>query len=148
MVRDPKEYKLHVAALDHILSAFPQVKPIHVPNQTRDATEAFFNKRMGVVQGVSDFLIGWSRKDYGGAGVGVLEIKAPDGRLTTPQNKFLSWAHHIGWGTGTAKSVREVHNTLVGWGLKPLHAAIREPDYRTKEDRIKEAYSFYSPLED
>ena len=103
-----KEYRLHVACLKHGKSAFPQAKFIHIANQARDAQEAFFNKQMGVEPGVSDFLVGWKPRN-----VGVLEIKTPDGNLSTPQNKFLSWAYSIGWSIGVAKSVRQFHNVLV-----------------------------------
>ena len=139
------EYKIHRAILIHIRTAFPHIKIFHIPNQSRDATEAFFNKQMGVLPGVSDFILGWSRKLYGGAGVGVLEVKTDDGKLSRKQNMFISWADDIGWEWGVARSVRQAHNVLKGWGLVPKHEAIAEPDLRTDEQKRKDCFDFYKP---
>lgn len=135
--RDHREYKLHIAALAHINSAFigshnPGLKCWHVPNETKDATDAFFKKQMGVLPGVLDFCLGWPVSK-----VGVLEIK-PLGKILTPaQNKYSSWAASIGWHTGAAWSVRDVHRILQVWGLKAAHHTIIEPDYATKEEKQK-----------
>lgn len=140
-MRDTKEFKLQVAVVEHIRTAFPQVKAFHCPNQTRSATEAHFNKMLGVLPGVSDLIIGWPMRN-----VGVLELKAPDGRLSSTQNKFLSWADHIGWSTGIAKSVQEAHVTMKLWGLSPTHESIREPDYMTTQDKHKAVFDMYRPI--
>lgn len=136
------EFKLHVACLKHGRSAFPQAKFIHIANQTRDAKEAFFNKMLGVEPGASDFLVGWRHRQ-----VGVLEIKTADGRLSTPQNKFLSWADSIGWSTGVARSVRQFHDTLVKWGLNPEHDSCLEPDYATDQEKLRRGESFFKPVD-
>lgn len=135
-----KEYLLQVAVISHLKTAFPQVKAFHCPNQTRSATEAYFNKILGVEPGVSDLIIGWPVRN-----VGVLELKAEDGRISTAQNKFLSWADSIGWSTGVARSVREVHVTLKVWGLTPAHNYIKEPDYTTPEEKQKMIFDMYKP---
>lgn len=140
MTRSTDEYKLQVAVVKHIRSAFPQVKAIHIPNQTRSATEAFFNKQLGVEPGASDLLIGWATRN-----VGVLELKSTDGKISTPQNKFLSWADAIGWSVGVAKTVREAHVTLKLWGLTPAHEAIFEPNYMTLEEKRKAVFDMYKP---
>lgn len=134
------EYKIHVAILKHIRSAFPQVKAFHIPNQTRNATEAFFNKQMGVEAGASDFIIGWKPSK-----TGVLEVKTEDGRVSTPQNKFMSWAHSIGWNTGVARSVHQAHTVLKEWGLQPEHEAIREPDFTTEKEKLIQARDLFKP---
>lgn len=134
------EYKLQVAVIVHIRNVFPQVRAIHIPNQSRDATEAYFNKQMGVEPGTSDLLIGWK-----GRNVGVLELKYDKGRISTAQNKFLSWADSIGWSTGVAYSVKQTHDILIEWGLQPLHHVIQEPDYSTKEEKFEAVMDFYKP---
>lgn len=145
MSRNPLEYKLHIAILAHINSAFigphnPNLKCFHVPNQSRDGTEAFFNKQLGVLPGVSDMLFGWN-----GNHTGALEIKAEYNELSSAQNKFMSWAKIIGWHTGTAKTVKQAHEVLIKWGLKPAHNTIVEPDYRTKEEKFRDAHNFFAP---
>ena len=136
------EYKIHVAIVEHIRKAFPQVKAFHVPNQNRDATEAFWNKQMGVEPGVSDLLLGWQ------GNTGALEIKSETGKLSTPQNKFLSWASSIGWHTGVARSVRGAHQILMGWGLKPHANITHEPELRTFAEKNKAIYDMYAPKKD
>lgn len=136
-----EEYAIHVAIVDHIRCSFPQVKIMHIPNQSRDATEAFFNKKLGVLPGVSDLILGWHYK-----GIGVLEIKNDDGKLSNAQNRFLSWAAWAGWHTGIARTVRGAHNILCEWGLKPTNEAIKEPDLRTKEQKFQDVFDMYKPL--
>lgn len=133
-----KEYKLHIAVVAHLNSAFigvhnPNLKFLHIPNQTRDATEAFFNKKMGVLPGASDLLFGWNHN------TGVMELKPPDESLRGNQIKFMSWAKTIGWHTGAAWSVKDAHRILQSWGLKAGHHSIIEPDYATDEEKFKRA---------
>jgi hypothetical protein len=135
--RDNPEYKLHIAVVAHLNSAFigphnPNLKFLHIPNQTRNATEAFFNKKMGVLPGASDLLFGWPNS------TGVLELKPPGQSLRGNQNKFISWAKLIDWHTGVAWSVKDVHQILQSWGLEASHHTIVEPDYRTKEQKLKQ----------
>jgi len=137
------EFLLQWAILKHHRSAFEGVGIFHVPNQTRDGTEAYFNKILGVRPGVSDLVLGWR-----GRNVGVIELKAPGGKITTAQNKFLSAAMGWGWSTGVARSVKDYHNILISWGLIPKHNGIQEPDYRTKEEKQKDAYDLYAPIRD
>ncbi len=138
------EYRLHVAIVKHVNSAFigahnPNMKFFHVPNQNKDATQAFFNQQLGVLPGVPDLIFSWP------ANIGGLEIKAPTGKLSSPQNRFLSWAKLIGWHTGTAKSVRQAHHLLVMWGLKAAHQSIVEPDYSTQQQKFERAFDWYKP---
>lgn len=133
------EYKIHVAILEHIRTAFPQVRAFHVPNQSKDATEAFWNKQLGAEPGVSDLIIGWK------GNTGVLEVKSHEGKLSPAQNKFLSWADSVGWHTGIARNVRKAHHILMAWGLEPKHNSIREPDLRTSDEKKRDAYNLYAP---
>lgn len=163
MTRNPLEYKLHIAILAHINSAFigthnPNLKIWHTPNQTRDATEAYFNKEMGVLPGVLDFFLAWpidpsvlqkmtKFPDFKPKWICacVLEVKPPGESLSSPQNKFTSWAHKIGFHTGMARTVKQSHYILLGCGLNASHHTIIEPDYRTKEEKFKDAFDFYKP---
>lgn len=145
MTRNAFEFKLQIAIIKHHKKAFPYVKAIHIPNESRDATEGFFNKMMGVEPGASDLLLGWNAKLYGGIGTAVVEIKSKDGRISTPQNRFLSWADDIGWHTGVAKSVRQYHDLLCSFGLKPWCESIIEPDIRSSSEKIQAGIDFWRP---
>ena len=138
------EYRLHVATLKHVNSAFigpqnPNLKIFHYPAETRDATDAFFKKQMGVESGFLDFILGWPNN------TGVLEIKPPGKTLSSSQNRFISWAKLIGWHTGVAHTVRQAHFHLCTWGLVASHQQILEPDYRTEQKKFSDSYDFYAP---
>lgn len=139
------EYLLHTAILKHVRSAFigghnPNLRIFHVPNEQRNATAAFFGKMMGVEPGVSDFLLGWPGH------TGACEVKAPGKPLTAPQNRFLSWCALVGWNHGVARSVRQAHDLLCSWGLKPSHSLIHEPDYSTKEEKRRQSDASQAPI--
>lgn len=133
------EYHLQVAVIKHLQSAFPHLLYFHIPNQSRDATEAFFNKQLGVRAGASDLLIAWK------GGQGLIELKMDKGRVSNEQNKFLSAFRHIGWKTAVCRSVRTVHETLKYWGLEPVHNICVEPDHTTKEEKLRRGEAFFKP---
>lgn len=138
------EFKLHCAILKHIRSAFigahnPNLKIFHVANETKDASQAYWNKVLGIEPGASDLFAGWN------GNTGVMEIKAPDGKLTGSQNKFLSWASAVGWHTGIARSVKQAHHILCTWGLKAAHQSIIEPDYSTQAEKFQRAHEWLAP---
>lgn len=142
--RSTQEFKLHIAILKHINSCFigshnPNLKVFHIPNQNRDAKEGYFNKMMGILPGASDLIAGWPNN------TGVLEIKASEGKLSSAQNRFISWAKLIGWHTGEARTVRAAHMVLLSWGLKAAHESVLEPDYRDKQQKFKDAFDWNKP---
>lgn len=132
-----KEYKLQVAVVKHIESAFPGILYFHVPNQTRDATEAFFNKQLGVKAGIGDLILAWR------GGQGMLELKTDIGRVSSQQNKMLSAFHAIGWHTGVARTVAQAHHIFCMWGLTPKHWLITEPDYATGEEKLRRGEDYF-----
>ena len=141
------EFQLHIAALNHINAAFighinPDLKFWHVPMETRDAQDAFWKKKMGAIPGVLDFQFGWPTGN-----AGVLELKVKPNKLTSEQNKFISWAHHIGWHIGVAYTVQEVHDILLSWGLKARPYHIIEPDYASKEQKFQRYFDMLKPLD-
>lgn len=163
----PTEYKLNVAVAKHINSVFigthnPNLKWWHIANETRSSADAFFGKQKGVLPGVSDLMFGWPcdsaiwkkiisfllsggllPKIFRLANTGVIELKKPGEPLSGNQNKFISWADSIEWHTGEARSVREVHNILIGWGLHALHHSVIEPDYRTDTQKQLDIAEMY-----
>lgn len=145
MARKSEEFKTQLAIVAHHNLFFPHVKLIHIPNQTRDATEAYFNKLMGVQPGASDLLLGWKN-----CGVGVCEIKAPGEKPTSSQNKFLSWANFIGWKEGWVTTVKGYHELLLSWGLEPVSKCtyFKEPDLRSRDQKKQDAFNLYAPTDD
>lgn len=133
------EYRLHVAIIKHIESAFPGLLYFHVPNQTRNATEAFFNKKMGVRAGIPDIIFAW--RD----GQGMMEVKTETGAISSSQNKTMSAFHAIGWHTGVVRNVRNAHHMLMSWGLEPKHHSIIEPDLRTDDQKKKDSFDMQKP---
>lgn len=140
-----KEFRLHIAIVQHLRSSFPHVGFFHPTNEQKDATSAYFGKVMGVRPGTSDLVLGWA-----GRNIGALEIKTEEGRISTAQNKFLSWADSVGWSTGVARSVRGAHNILCAWGVKPIlegeYTHFREPDYLTKSEKHALVHDMYKPI--
>ena len=137
------EFKLHVSAYEHMLSAFPHLFVFHIPNRPGDATDGYFKKIMGAKRGAADFLAYWPTEF--GFDSGAIELKSKGGVVSPDQNKFMSALDAIGVKTAVCRSVREVHTTLVRWGLKPVHEGIEEPDLRTPQQKFEDARKFFAP---
>lgn len=141
------EYHLHVAIKKHIDHCFigaqnPNLKYTHIGNESRDATEAFFKKQMGTIAGWPDFIFGWPNSK-----TGLLEVKLPGKKLSSPQNKIISWASHIGWHTGVAWSVHDAHMVLRKWGLHAsyIYQPSEEPDLRDDAQKKTDAFNWNKP---
>jgi len=140
------EFKLHLAIKKHYDSCFigshnPSLKIVHIANEQRDSTQGYFNKMLGVEKGFADLLAAWPQN------VGIAEVKLPKGKLTNDQNRFLSWARHIGWHTGIFRSVHDAHMGFRQWGLVPsrLYHPSEEPDYASKDEKLRRGEAFFAP---
>lgn len=145
-----EEYKIHVAIVEHHISAFPYAKLMYVPNRVVDATEAFFNKKLGAQPGAHDLFIFWRKaifKFIPWIGVAIFEVKSRTGKLSTAQNKFASGMSALGAHTGYGSSVKSYHEFLKSCGLKSEHDTIKEPDLRDWDEKKKDAYNFYAPVD-
>lgn len=134
-----REFKLQIACVEHLNKCFTGVLYFHIPNRGGNATDGYFKKMMGAKAGASDILVAWQ------GGVGLIELKAPDGRLTSQQNKFFSSFARIGWQTAVCKSVGQFHDTLKRWGHKPKYDSVQEPDYSSKQEKFQAAIDMYRP---
>lgn len=148
--RDHSEFKIHLAIIEHITGRKTGQKAfnvfVHHIFQGRDAKDGFFLKLMGVVPGVADILILWRSKCSCGVskvGIGFLEVKRPDGTQSTPQRKFEGICHWLGVPYAIVKSVTQAHDALIVWGCPANHSAIKEPDCRTKSQKLKDASEIY-----
>jgi hypothetical protein len=127
-----KEYRIQVAIVDHVMGRKTGNKAFnaficHI-YQGRSKEEGFFLKQLGVVAGVADLLVIWR------GGMGFLEVKKPDGRASTPQRKFEGICTWLKVNYAIVRSVKEAHDTLVGWGCPMLHSFIKEANLLTKEE--------------
>lgn len=141
-----KEFTLHMAIKRHYESCFigahnPNLKIMHIANEQRDATQGYWNKVLGVEKGFTDILSAWPKN------VGVAEVKLPGAKLTSDQNRFLSWAALIGWHTGIFRTVHDAHMGFRKWGLNAsrIYYPTEEPDYATKEEKLRRGESFFKP---
>lgn len=147
MKRNNEEFKIHVAAVEHIRTAFPHVLFTHPAQKAKDKREGHFNKMMGVKAGVPDLLFWWST-NHGPIvyiSCGAIELKSSTGRRSSKQGTFEYIFTRMGGRHAYCRSVREVHDALVSWGIKPAHNAVVEPDVRTIEQKYKDSYDFYKP---
>lgn len=143
-----KEFRLQLAVVKHLDSAFAgKLEYLHIPNRGGDATDGYFKQLMGAKAGASDLLIGWREVNYIGAytKAAFIELKAPGGAISSQQNKFLSRWNFVGFQTAVCKSVKEVHDRLMAWGIEPKHHICMEPDYTSKEEKQQIAHDFYAP---
>ncbi len=134
------EQKLHIAVVEHLRTAFPDILFTHPANQARSPQEGAKLKRMGVRAGVADLLLWWHPNGYG-----AIELKARAGTESLPQKTFGFLFTRIGGKYAVCKSVGEVHKILIGWGAKPVHNAVKEPDLQTQEQKFERAIDFYKP---
>ncbi len=139
---NPTEFRLHLAIKKHYESCFigihnPDLKIFHIANENRDSSQGFFNKMLGVLPGMPDLMAGWP------SNTGICEIKLPGKPLSGAQNKVISWAAHIGWHTGIARSVKQAHEVFISWGLNPAHHSILEADQRTEKEKMRDNFDFY-----
>ncbi len=146
------EYRLQVAVVKHLQSAFPSLLFTHVPNRSKDAQDGFFRKQMGVLPGVPD-LIFWYRETlrddgrlvWSGIVSAAIELKASKGRSSNDQNRFASSFVHIGGKYAVCKSVKEAHDALVSWGLEPRHDGYVEPDTRSDNQKKADSFDYFKP---
>lgn len=131
------EFRLQIAVIKHLESAFPQVIFTHIPNQGNDAKGGYFKKMMGSKAGAPDLILWFT------GGCAAIELKADKGRVSTAQNKFLSALASKGVYTGVCRSVKEVHDMLCRVPLTPRHHWQAEPDLRSRSQKYADAFDIY-----
>lgn len=141
------EFKIQVASTDHlrgqrrqgnkVYSSIAPFKGLFVTHiyQGRNENEGFFLKMMGVYPGVSDLLVIWATPT--GVDFGFIEMKTDKGRLSPPQIKFKGICQAFGIKWALCRTVRQVHDTVKGWGAECVHDTVIEPDLRTKEEKYE-----------
>ena len=112
MKRKTTERDIHCAVADHLKRrAKPGVVYFHVPNAPRSAVTGAILKRMGMLAGVSDFILFHAKELF------ALELKAPGGRPTETQLEFQSRVRNAGGHAVVAEGLDEALGCLSLWGV-------------------------------
>lgn len=137
--RTQAEYRLQVAVAKHLDSAFPHLLYTAFPGRPGDAADGFHKKAMGVKSGVPDLLFFWPQV------FAAIELKIESGVVSSQQNKFASSFVKAGGKFAVCRTVRQLHNKLKEWGVAPLHNAVTEPDYRSDNEKKRDAFAAFAP---
>lgn len=106
------EQNLQKCVVDWLSLIKPPCVWFAVPNGGyRSAIEAAIFKGLGVKPGVSDLVFLWGR------GAGCVELKSGTGKQTDLQKEFEYWCSQNGVNYSLARSLEDVRNCLVDWGL-------------------------------
>lgn len=111
--RSMSEDEIMVAIADHINSRrVPGLIAFHVPNGGyRRMQEAVKFKRMGVLPGVSDWVLFYDRELY------VLEVKADVGHPTEEQVEFMAAVERQGGHAACHRGLKACIHQLERWAL-------------------------------
>lgn len=110
------EEALQCLCADWLPRAYPGLIWFAVPNQkgTRSTFEMGILKRIGVKAGVSDLIICLPNGRFG-----AIELKAPKGKVTDEQSKFLAAVELAGGYSNVCRSFEDFTAILARW-LAPL----------------------------
>lgn len=131
---------------------FPQLLFTHPANQGRSPQEGAKLKKMGVRAGVPDLLFWWipdfldgnNKIHYGLLPIqsAAIELKSKTGSSSTSQKKFRESFERMGGAYAICKSVKEVRDTIISWGIKCENTFCEEPP-STWEEKIKAVHEMY-----
>jgi hypothetical protein len=77
-------------------------------------------------------------------GFGFIELKSNWGNLSAPQKKFQGFCMSIGVRYEVARSVRDVHDICIKWGMTPNHNYCKEHGKITKKQAFKLNHDFFA----
>lgn len=117
MTRSYAEDKIHIAIVENLrnIQQYFPLKFSHPANEGRSAAEGAKYKRMGVLAGMPDLICWWPGLIR--YGHGMIEIKAPGGKLSVPQKTVKQWCHDMKINWGVAYSVEDAMALLKCWGV-------------------------------
>lgn len=112
--RSYPEDDLAILVADFLRAAAPHLVWSHIPNGgKRNVREAVRFKRMGVLPGFADLIFVWDMRCW------FIELKSATGSQTTDQRGFEGMVKAEGCKYEVCRSLDEVAETLVAWGLLP-----------------------------
>lgn len=150
-----KEYQFQICVVDWLYGrtrkgnkTYPGNPPMpgllfthHYAGRTKE--DGYFLQQLGVRPGIGDILNWWH--DGERLECGMLELKV-DADMSSSQHKVKGTCIQLGIKYELARTPAQVIAVYHKWGLKPLHEAIRTPDYRTFDDKKKESFDMQKPL--
>jgi hypothetical protein len=131
---------------------FPDLLCWHCQNQGMQDGESrgYFLHEMGLMAGAWDLTCIWMPKILRGAdwvsGKGIIEVKGPDGKLSTAQEKFRDSFIRRGGVAAEVRSVAEFRDAVIGWGVECHNTSVQEADLRTWDEKRDMATAFYGPI--
>jgi len=150
-MRNHAETKLTIAVADYLRGEIRkgrQVIRVGVPfvgllwgmvaNEGRSAQEGAKFQRMGVRAGMPDIIL-W-HKNLAGA----IELKSETGKQSSYQRDFEIKFTALGGKYAICRSVQQVRDTLISWGLDCKNTHCIEP-IESLEKRMQAARDFYKP---
>lgn len=118
--RGPEEI-IHRQVMDYLAWAKPRALYFHVPNGARmSKAQAGIHKAMGMLAGVPDLTFVCE-----GGKVRFIELKAEGKYLSKSQKAFKETAESLGAPVIVCRSVEDVRETLVEWGLLHPNRSVR-----------------------
>ncbi len=151
-----KEYAFQVAVIDYLYGrtrkgnkTYPGNPPMpgllftHHYAGRKGASDGYFLQQLGVRPGMGDIL-NWWKDDKGILHSAMLELKV-DADMSGAQHKIKGACIQLGIKYEMARTPAQVIAVYHKWGLNPLHAAIRQPDYRTMDEKKADAFDFQAP---
>ena len=161
--RDNKEYHLQVYAfrylrgtirkgknVTHTVVPFPEVEAWHVfqgrkyvnddDEQAKLEAElnGFYLKELGVLAGVHDMHMIWPNQ------FATIEFKIGKNDQGPYQRTFTMHMQRCGHRTAVCRTVAQVRDQLIAWGLECKNPVCIEPP-RSLEERKAAAFNFYAP---
>lgn len=149
--RRSDETRLCMAFSEHLDNYFPQSFKLvytHIANEGRSPQQGALLKKMGVNAGWFDYIFLFREKASDEWKVSKLEAKIGKNDYGTSQRTFLQ-KYAVGGHErhGIFRSVKEGHEILKKWGIKPLTDCVyfKEPNYATLQEKYAISHEFFYP---
>lgn len=123
-----------------VAAPFPDLLWTFVANEGRDAASGAKFQRFGVRRGVADFMLWWPN------GKGAIELKFESGKQSAYQKDFQYRFEQVGGYYAVCRSVKEVRDTLISWGLECKNMNCIEPQM-SFEKRIAIVHNMNRPID-
>lgn len=112
----------HGKNIIRVQKPFPGLVSMHPCNEFKDAKEAFWAVRKGILKGANDWIFWWPGNNFG-----TIELKLRGKAPSPDQIDFGNKIVDCGGKKGLAYSVAELRDILIGWGIECKNMQAREP---------------------
>jgi hypothetical protein len=159
-MRKSEERKLQITSKSYFDYALPGVLAFHISNEAyfgEDRQRAIIQmallKKMGFLPGVPDWLLFWGQQRMHGdvpyvtPKMAAIELKTEKGTLSQSQIDFQTKWTNLGGKYAVCRSMEEIQEAVVAWGLKPLYPVPVALAESRRQMRQYAAFEFFKPLE-